>query len=49
MSAFASREIGECLVSNLFSFGFEDQISQPQIKGLDEKPGPKEPEAIPPG
>ena len=40
---------GRALGVDRFSFGFEDQISQPQIRGLDDKPGPKEPEEIPPG
>ncbi|PIG78972.1 hypothetical protein AARAC_003616 [Aspergillus arachidicola] len=30
-------------------FGFESHISQPQIKGLDPEPGPREPQACPPG
>jgi hypothetical protein len=31
------------------SFGFEDHISQPQIRGLDPQPGPREPQLVPPG
>ena len=31
------------------SFGFEDEISQPRIKGLDPAPGPGEQRSIPPG
>ncbi|OQE13620.1 hypothetical protein PENFLA_c045G08704 [Penicillium flavigenum] len=30
-------------------FGFEDEISQPRIKGLDPEPGPGEQRSIPPG
>ncbi|KAJ5940027.1 hypothetical protein N7516_000195 [Penicillium verrucosum] len=30
-------------------FGFEDHISQPQIRGLDPQPGPREPQLVPPG
>jgi hypothetical protein len=31
------------------SFGFEDHISQPQIKGLDPEPGAREPLSCLPG
>lgn len=36
-------------VSNSCSFGFEDEISQPQIEGLDPPPKAGEQRAIPPG
>ena len=36
-------------VSNSCSFGFEDEISQPQIDGLDPDPKEDEQRAIPPG
>lgn len=43
-----------CLVTNLvdfllFSFGYEDEISQPQIEGLDPQPRKGEQRSIPPG